>query len=32
MEKEKELTNELKDCILDQSKDYRQRLNMWRVD
>ena len=32
MEKGKELTDELKDCILDPSKDYRQRLTMWRVD
>ena len=32
MEKEKELTDELKDYILDPSKDHRQKLNMWRVD
>ena len=32
MEKEKELTDELKDYILDPSKDYRQTLTMWRVD
>ena len=43
MEKEKELTDELKDIIsdpsydlndylLDPSKDYRQTLTMWRVD
>lgn len=32
MEKEKELTDELKDYILDPSKDYRQKLTMWRVD
>ena len=32
MEKEKDLTDELKDHILDPSKDYRQTLTMWRVD
>ena len=43
MEKEKELTDELKDIVsapsyelndylLDPSKDYRQTLTMWRVD
>ena len=43
MEKEKELTDELKDIVLDPSydmnddlldpsKDYRQILTMWRVD
>ncbi len=32
MEKEKELTDELKDYVLDPSKDYRQKLTMWRVD
>lgn len=32
MGKEKELTDELKDYILDPSKDYRQTLTMWRVD
>ena len=32
MEKEKEMTDELKDYILDPSKDYRQTLTMWRVD
>ncbi|MBO4802714.1 MAG: hypothetical protein J5545_12760 [Bacteroidaceae bacterium] len=32
MEKHKELTDELKDYILDPSKDYRQTLTMWRVD
>lgn len=32
MEKVKELTDELKDYILDPSKDYRQTLTMWRVD
>ena len=32
MEKEKELTDKLKDYIIDPSKDYRQTLTMWRVD
>ena len=32
MEKEKEMTDELKDYLLDPSKDYRQTLTMWRVD
>ena len=32
MEKEKEQNDELKDYILDPSKDYRQTLTMWRVD
>ena len=32
MEKEKEMTDELKDYLLDLSKDYRQTLTMWRVD
>jgi hypothetical protein len=32
MEKEKEMTDELKDFIIDPSKDYRQILTMWRVD
>lgn len=32
MEKEKEHIDELKDYILDPSKDYRQTLTMWRVD
>ncbi len=32
MEKKKELTDELKDYLLDPSKDYRQTLTMWRVD
>ena len=32
MEKEKELTVDLKDYVLDPSKDYRQKLTMWRVD
>lgn len=32
MEKEKELADELKDHVLDFSKDYRKTLAMWRVD
>ena len=32
MGNEKELTDELKDFILDPSKDYRKKLTMWRVD
>ena len=32
MAKEKEMTDELKDFIIDPSKDYRQILTMWRVD
>ena len=32
MEKEKKQIDELKDYILDPSKDYRQTLKMWRVD
>ena len=32
MEEEKELTDDLKDYIIDPSKDYRQTLTMWRVD
>lgn len=32
MDNEKKLTDELKDYILDPSKDYRQTLTMWRVD
>ena len=32
MEKEKKLTDELKDFIVDLSKDYREKLTMWRVD
>ena len=31
MEKEKEMTDELKDYLLDPLKDYRQTLTMWRV-
>jgi hypothetical protein len=32
MEKEKELADELKDYVLDSSKDYQKTLTMWRVD
>ena len=32
MEKKKELIDELKDYLIDPSKDYRQKLTMWRVD
>ena len=32
MDNEKKLTDELKDYLLDPSKDYRQTLTMWRVD
>ena len=32
MEKEKELNDELKYYMLDPSKDYREKLTMWRVD
>ena len=32
MENEKELADELKDFLLDPSKDYRKKLTMWRVD
>ena len=32
MDKDKEMSDELKDFILDLSKDYREKLTMWRVD
>ena len=32
MEKEKELKDELKDFMIDPSKDYREKLTMWRID
>lgn len=32
MENEKEMPDELKDCMLDFSKDYRRELKHWKID
>lgn len=32
MEQNKNVSDELKDCILDPKKDYRHKLTMWQVN